>query len=104
MPDSVFLSGPDTLLWVQQHLPQVLAATGQQPTDWQRARRLSGIARRQLQQHYGSGPASPAADMVLLSLERLDTRLQHPASAQCWPFAQQQLGRIMPLVERLLAA
>lgn len=104
MPENNLFSGPEALAWVQQHLRQVLAADGQQPTDWQRARRLSGIARQMLRQHYGSGPASPEAEMVLLALQRLDTRLQNPASEKNWPFAQTQLGRIMPLVERLLAA
>jgi hypothetical protein len=97
-------TGPEALAWVQRYLPQVLAADGRQPSDWYQARRLSSIACQQLRQHYGSGPASPEAAMVLLTLERLDTRLQDPAGKRNWPFAQVQLGRIMPLVERLLAA
>ena len=97
-------TGPEALAWVQQHLPQVLAASGQRPTDWDQARRLSLIARQQLRRYFGSGPAAGEAATVLLTLEHLDDRLLRPTAQQNWPFAQTQLGRIMPLVERLLAA
>lgn len=104
MPENNLPTGPDALAWVQQHLPQVLAADGRHPAAWYQARRLSSIARQQLRRHFGSGPASPEAATVLLTLERLETRLQQPTTHQNWPFAQTQLGRIMPLVARLLAA
>lgn len=97
-------TGPEALAWVQLHLPQVLAADGHQPNDWYQARCLSSIARQQLWSHFGSGPASGEAETVLLTLEHLDSRLRRPTSHHNWPFAQTQLSRIMPLVERLLAA
>ena len=106
MPIRPLPTSSDALHLVQQHLPQVLSATGQHPTDWDQARLLSGIARQQLRRHYFTGdvPAPPEAETVLLNLSKVDVRLHLPATGRNWLFAQQQLGRIMPLVERLLAA
>ena len=99
-------TGSEALALVHQYLPRVLAANGQQADDWHLARLLSRIARQQLQHHYfrGTAPAPLEAETVLITLERLDERLLTPDPDQTWPFAQMQLRRIMPLVQRILAA
>ena len=100
------LPGRQALALVREHLPQVLAATGRQPADWQQALLLSRLARHQFQQYYfnGAAPAPPEAGVVVMALHRLEARLQDPARRTDWPLTQTQLRRIMPLVERLLAA
>ena len=106
MPHCPLPTGSEALHLVQQHLPQVLAATGQRPTDWDQARLLSGIARQQLRRHYYSGaaPVPAEAELVLRHLSKVDVRLLPPSTTRNWRFAQLQLRRIMPLVQRLLVA
>ena len=104
MPDSPLPTGPEALAFVHRYLPQVLRADERQPAARQQARQLGRIARQQLQRHYGSTPALLEARTVLDVLEQVETRLQSPPAAKDWLYARTQLGRVMPLVERLLAA